>query len=535
MTNEEKIYSDDYADVVGLTGDLNGSIIESEDIYIHYIGKYSFIYVPRSTLMQNSVSSRGFEPFVMGLCQSWLTDTGIERVLEQSTLDVDGTGVLLGIIDTGINYMDSEFLFSNGSTRIAAVWDQENREGVPPSGYIYGTEFDRESINEALESGTQLSFADRNGHGTRLAKTALSASPQSELVIVKLKQAKPYLMQENLFNDTLAFESGDVMTGLDYIVNKAQELGRPVSIIIGIGTTQGAHNGVSLLEQYINELALRTGVCIVTAAGNEGLSQHHYYSSIPELSRTAELNVNGSSGFTLWLWNDFFCRMSLGITSPLGETIQPVQPVNLSESRFIMPLGSGSVSIQYRLPIDEKQLTIVTVQNPVSGIWRLNMSFSRTGLCGVDAWLPMSQFLNGSVTFVNPSTASTAVVPSTSPIAISVGGYNTSTGGIYENTGRGPNARGVLKPEFTAPAVDILGGSGTSAAAAITAGAAALLLQWGIVLGNNPSIKTEIIKTYLISGTEQPVPNSETDAEGFPNNLWGYGKINLYNTFRQIF
>ena len=147
----------------------------------------------------------------------------------------------------------------------------------------------------------------------------------------------------------------------------------------------------------------------------------------------------------------------------------------------------------------------------------------------------MSQFLNGSVTFVNPSTASTAVVPSTSPIAISVGGYNTSTGGIYENTGRGPNARGVLKPEFTAPAVDILGGGGTSAAAAITAGAAALLLQWGIVLGNNPSIKTEIIKTYLISGAEQPVPNFETDAEGFPNNLWGYGKINLYNTFRQIF
>ncbi|MBQ6555163.1 MAG: S8 family peptidase [Firmicutes bacterium] len=535
MTNEDKIYSNDYADIVGLTGDLNSSIVESEGIYIHYIGKYSFIYVPRSTLMQNSVSSRGFEPFVMGLCQSWLTDTGIERVLEQSTLGVDGTGVLLGIIDTGINYTDAEFLYPNGDTKIAAVWDQENRDGEPPAGYIYGTEFERAAINAAMENGEQLSFLDRNGHGTRLAKTALSASPRSELIAVKLKQAKPYLMSDNLFNDTLAFESGDLMAGIDYIVNKAQELGRPVSIIIGIGTTQGAHNGVSLLEQFINEISLRTGVCIVTAAGNEGLSQHHYYSSVHELSRTIELNVSGSSGFTLWLWNDFLCRMSVGASSPLGEVIQPVQPVNLSESRFIMPLGSGSVSIQYRLPVDEKQLSVVTVQNPVSGIWRLNLSFSRTGLCALDAWLPMSQFLNGSVTFINPSTASTAVVPSTAPLVISVGGYNTSTGGIYENTGRGPNARGVLKPDFTAPAADILGGSGTSASAAITAGAAALLLQWGIVLGNNPAIKTEIIKTYLISGAEQPTPNLETDAEGFPNNLWGFGKINLYNTFRQIF
>ncbi|MBQ9605289.1 MAG: hypothetical protein IJR45_07740, partial [Firmicutes bacterium] len=196
MTNEDKIYSNDYADIVGLTGDLNSSIVESEGIYIHYIGKYSFIYVPRSTLMQNSVSSRGFEPFVMGLCQSWLTDTGIERVLEQSTLGVDGTGVLLGIIDTGINYTDAEFLYPNGDTKIAAVWDQENRDGEPPAGYIYGTEFERAAINAAMENGEQLSFLDRNGHGTRLAKTALSASPRSELIAVKLKQAKPYLMSD---------------------------------------------------------------------------------------------------------------------------------------------------------------------------------------------------------------------------------------------------------------------------------------------------------------------------------------------------
>ena len=171
----------------------------------------------------------------------------------------------------------------------------------------------------------------------------------------------------------------------------------------------------------------------------------------------------------------------------------------------------------------------------MNGTWRINMNFARTGLCNVDAWLPMNQFINGSVTFLSPSTASTVTVPGTAPLLICSGGYNTATGGIYENTGRGPNTRNVIRPDLAAPAVDILGSTGTSNAAAITAGAAALLLQWGIVQGNNQGLNTDQIRTYLTAGAEQPVSNLETGLEGYPNSIWGYGKLNLYNTFRQIF
>lgn len=535
MTDEEKIYSDDYADIVALTGDLPDVLFSTDDVFVQYIDRYSVIHIPRPTLAQYGVSPRTYEPFVMGLCREWLADTGISQVLAQSTLNTDGSGVLIGIIDTGIDYEEEIFRYEGGVSRIAACWDQGDRTGRPPDGRIYGTEYSRAQITEAADNAEALPISDRNGHGTRLARIALTAAPQAELVVVKLKQAKEYLINENLFENTVAFQSSDVMTALEYVTDKAAALGRPISVIIGLGTTQGAHNGLSLLEQYVNELSLRTGVCITAAVGNEGLARRHYFSRVSELSRSIELSVENSDGVTLWLWNDYLCRASVGVISPLGETVQPIQPVSQSKSSFNLPLGSGSVSIEYRLPIGEKQLSIITLQTPVSGIWRINLSFSRTWLCSVDAWLPMESFLSGSVTFLSPSTATTAVVPSTAPLILSVGGYNSNTGGIYENTGRGPNTRGVVRPDLTAPAVDIYGFDGTSTAAAITGGAAALLLHWGIVLGNDPAITTDTIKTYLIAGAEQPIRNIETGTEGFPNNIWGYGKLNLFNTFRQIF
>ncbi|MBQ9519673.1 MAG: S8 family peptidase, partial [Firmicutes bacterium] len=429
----------------------------------------------------------------------------------------------------------SEFIYPTGETRIAACWDQEDRTGTPPEGRAYGSEISRTEINRALESNTPLALNDPTGHGTRLALTALAAAPNAELAIVKLKKAKPYLTEENKLEDSAAYQSGDLMTGLDFIFKKARELGRPVSVIIGMGTSQGAHNGLSLLERYIDTLAGRTGICISAAAGNEGLARHHYGARPVEDRDTIEIAAENSSGFTIWLWNDYLCRTSVGITTPLNEIVRPLQPVNMGYSKFDPPLGSGSISVLYHFPVAEKQLSVITVGRPVNGIWRLNLSFSRTGICAVDAWLPTNRLLSGNVTFVTPATAETLTVPATAPRLMTIGGYNGNTGGVYEFTGRGPNSQGILKPDFTAPAVDVSGSSGTSLGAAVTAGAAALLMQWGIVDGNDPRMRTEIIKAYLIAGTEQPTQNLESGGEAFPNNLWGYGRINLYNTFRRIF
>ena len=534
MTDEEKIYSNEYADIVALTGDIPA--YENADIYTQYVDAgYAITHIPQELLNTVNIYPQGFEPFVLSPAQNYLSDAGISQVLSQNTLGVDGSGVLIGIVDTGINYALPEFIYPNGETRIAACWDQEDRTGTPPEGRIYGSEISRAEINAALEGGDPLSLNDPTGHGTRLALTALGAAPNAELAIVRLKKAKPYLTEENKLDESSAYQSSDLMTGLEYITAKARELGRPISVIVGMGTSQGAHNGLSLLERYIDSLAGRTGICVSVAAGNEGLSRHHYNARPTEEKDIIEIAVENSLGFTVWLWNDYLCRTSVGITTPLNEIVRPLQPVNMSFSTFNPPLGSGSISVLYHFPIAEKQLSVVTVNRPANGIWRLNLSFSRTGICSIDAWLPTDRLLSGNVTFVSPSTAETLTVPSTAPLLMTVGGYNGNTGGVYEFTGRGPNSQGVLKPDFTAPAVDVSGGSGTSLGAAVTAGAAALLMQWGIVDGNDPRMKTEIVKAYLIAGTEQPTQNLEAGGEAFPNNLWGYGRINLYNTFRRIF
>ena len=534
MTDEEKVYSNEYADIVARTGDLPS--LTDEDVFAEYVdGRYAILHIPRSLLAAEGIFTQGYEPYVLSLASDYRADAGIDRVLAQSTLGVDGSGVLIGVVDTGINYTAPEFIYPNGTTRIAACWDQSDRSGTPPAGRVYGSEISRGEINAALETEVPLALDDPTGHGTRLASAALGCAPSAELLVVKLKRAKPYIMEENLFEETLAFQTNDLMTGIDYIVTKAQQLGRPVSVVIGLGTSQGAHIGLSIVERYINSVSSRTGVSIAAAIGNEGLSQHHYYAKPEKERHTIEIAVENSTGFTLWLWNDYLCRTSVGATTPLSEVIQPVQPVNMAFSRFMPALGSGEVSILYHFPVNEKQLTAVTVKNPVNGIWRLDLVFSRTNICGVDCWLPTDRLLNGRVVFVGPSTATTATVPSTAQLVMTVGGYNGNTGGIYEFSGRGPNAQGLLKPEFTAPSVDVLGASGTSMGAAVTAGAAALLLQWGIVNGNDIRMKTEIIKAYLIAGTQQPVRNLEAGSEDFPNDLWGYGRINLYNTFGRIF
>ena len=189
MTDEEKIYSDEYADIVALTGDLPN--YENPDIYTQFIGgDYAVAHIPRSLLDSLGLYPQGFEPFVLSPAQDYLSDAGISQVLSQNTLGVDGSGVLIGIADTGINYAAPEFIYPDGETRIAACWDQEDRTGTPPDGRIYGSEITREEINAALENDLPLSLDDPTGHGTRLAQTAISAAPNAELVIVKLKKAK---------------------------------------------------------------------------------------------------------------------------------------------------------------------------------------------------------------------------------------------------------------------------------------------------------------------------------------------------------
>ena len=158
-----------------------------------------------------------------------------------------GKDVLVAVLDSGIDYANMDFRNSDGTTRIVSIWDQ-TIQGVPPRGYALGTEYSREEINEALmtndsmEMRRLLPVTDTSGHGTAVTGIAAGngrgsgvryrgVATESELIIVKLGRPR-----EEGFPRTT-----ELMMGLNYVVEKALELGKPVAVNISIGNTYGSH------------------------------------------------------------------------------------------------------------------------------------------------------------------------------------------------------------------------------------------------------------------------------------------------------
>ena len=143
---------------------------------------------------------------------------------------LSGAGVLAAVIDSGIDYENRAFRNADGTTRIKYLWDQ-TVVGNPPEGYARGTEYTEADINQALKTGMRIPTIDVSGHGTAVAGIVADIAYDSELLIVKMG-----VPREEGFPRTT-----ELMQGIDYVVRKAIELGRPVAINISFGNTYGAH------------------------------------------------------------------------------------------------------------------------------------------------------------------------------------------------------------------------------------------------------------------------------------------------------
>lgn len=561
-STEDAIYSNDYLDLVIEYNDSVRRFIEdNESVRVCNIlqDRYVIINIQRGDyerLMQlggrNLIS---LEPFLMGLTDSAaLTASGITAVQNQPYLGLRGQGILIGIVDTGIDYKNPAFIYEDGTSKIYSIWDQTIR-GNAPEGFCYGVEYTQEQINEALsaeESYNIVQTTDESGHGTALASICASrelndinfigAAPDSEIIVVKLKGAKPYLRQQKFIPENVyAYESSDLMQGIEYIMAAANRARRPVSICLGLGTNEGGHSGNSYLEEYVSLAASRTGVCISCAVGNEANKQHHAMINFERsnTSKDIELRISeNESGVPVYIWSYLPDEISISITSPLGEKVERIYSSSNYYQSFNLTLGNTIVQIQIYLPVlnEYSQLIIVNLVRPSPGTWKITI-YSEINLIGyVHAWLPMDGFVNKDTIFLTPEPMYTITLPSTSRRVMSVGGYNQLDGSIYVGSGRGPTRLGVLTPYFCAPAVGVealnMRGltslTGTSAAAAITAGAAALMLEWGFVRGNDYSLNTTRIITNFIRGTNQ------RENEIYPNNIWGFGTLDLYATFQSI-
>ena len=505
-------------------------------------------------------------------CYGLMDTTAVEAIGATAVsnlpgLNLKGREVLIGFVDTGIEYTNPLFINRDGTTRIEYIWDQNQEvEGDGNKVFGFGAEFSREDINEAIKTDSPYDLVpttDSNGHGTFLASVAAGGedtnnnftgvAPESKLIVVKLKEAKSNLKEAMLINeDAVCYSEDDIMLGIKYLINKAVILDRPLVICLGLGTSQGDHNGNTNLEIYLNTLSNLRGVCVVSPVGNELGTGIHFSGNnrinMSEAFEDMEISVGEEDrGFVMELWGNAPGLLSVEVLSPTGERISGGNPVrdNREELQFVFE-GSRVVIDNYVVDsYSGDQLVVLKFINPTSGIWTVRVR-ETSGIIGggFDAWLPIQEFRNSRTIFVRSDPNVTICSPGNGEGGITVAGYNHTNNALYVNSGRGYTRKGRIKPDVTAPSVEVYGAfaigrrvreeslfttrSGSSVGAALTAGGVALIMEWGLVDGNNPGMSLQVIKQMLIRGTDK-VADTE-----YPNPSWGWGVVDILGSFDVI-
>lgn len=483
--------------------------------------------------------------------------SGITRIQNQPYIPLTGNGIAVAIIDSGIDYTNPLFRNNDGTTRIARIWDQTIQSNNPPKNFSYGTEYTSEDINLALTSETpleQLPSTDTEGHGTFISGIVagnedvenrfIGAAFNATIIVVKLKPAKKYLRELFLISETAtAYQEDDIMAALTYARLAAFQLNDiPLSVCLPLGTNSGAHLGISPLAVYCNNLNRLYQTVISVAAGNEGNARHHYSADLEPSNTYHDIEINVASqeqGFSLELWGSSPTSHDLIIQSPSGERqeIFLTPPYSTQTINFIFI--NTTIYVNFFLIENQsgKQLIFFRFISPAPGLWKFQIRNNNPYKTSIQMWLPVTSFLSGDTYFLRPSPFVTVTEPGNADDIISVAAYDYRDDSIYINSSRGFSADNTIVPTLTAPGVNIKGPglngryttrSGTSIAAAHTCGAAALFLEWAILLQNAPLINGIGVKNYLIRGTRR------SPALEYPNQEWGYGILDLYQVFESL-
>ena len=447
-----------------------------------------------------------------------------------------GRGVLVAVIDSGISYFSQDFRRADGTTRIRYLWDQ-----------VLGREFDEAQINEALLTGSRqraqslVPSIDASGHGTAVAGIAAGGggtggsayagvARESDLLVVRLGTPRA-----DSFPRTT-----ELMRALTCVVNKALELQMPVAVNLSFGNTYGAHNGTSLLERFLDNISEIGRNVICVGSGNEGASGGHVSGNVLSGEAREELIVGGyESGLNVQLWKEYTDRFEVTLMSPSGErftvdTDRPGKQVwRLGRTKILLYNGEPAPYLTAQeiyfalLPAEEGRYID-------GGVWTFALVPLRTVTGGYTFYLPSETVRNESTRFVRPTPDVTLTIPSTASRVVTVGAYDPRYEAYADFSGRGYPGQGrpadsFVKPDLVAPGVGVTapdrdGGytavTGTSFAAPYVTGAAALLMQWGIVEGHDPYLYGEKVKAYLRKGA-QPIRGETV----YPNARVGYGSL----------
>lgn len=481
----------------------------------------------------------------------------INQVKINPYLNLTGRQVLVALLDTGINYLNREFIREDDTSRILGIWDQSIESERSPNTYI-GTTYTNDEINQAIQAQLKgedpyaiVPSRDEVGHGTEMAGIIGARGYNGEMqgvandcdfVVIKLLETPSYkkVLRENNLPIVPVYNNTEILAGVEYARQAARQYNRPLIVYFGVGSNEGSHDGYNITARYITNLAGRTGTVYVAGTGNQGNAEGHVRRFLNNVGEVVTVEMNMSKElrhFSFYIWVQRPSRMSLSIISPRGEeTGFLVNQIDSVTTRNFYLIDT-QLKVQGYDPesLTGHQVFILYFDNIKPGIWKFKLRGDIVSNGRVDIWLPPREVLPEGTRFLEPNPENTLTIPSTARDIVSVAHYNGDTNAIMAESGKGFDTNRFVRPDIATVGTNILtisrdGNrvipvSGSSVATAVVAGASALLIQWGLIDQNDISISSGKARSLFIYGAERD-PGTI-----YPNEAFGYGKMDLQEIF----
>ncbi|AOR23594.1 S8 family peptidase [Clostridium taeniosporum] len=471
-----------------------------------------------------------------------------------SPLNLKGKGVNIGIIDTGIDYLCEEFMDENGNTRIEYIWDQtinSDNDDVP-----FGSVYSKDKINEAIQAYNNgnspyeiVPTKDEIGHGTNMAgiiggtgknPNLRGVVPECNFVVVKLLE--DYSFKEQFNVKVPVFNITAIFSAMEYLYRYYLNAFKPIVIYLPLGSNLGSHTGNDILEKYLETISSNNGIAIVTGTGNERNKMSHASRIMTNNNQIRSIEIDVSPEETdLWveIWVDSPNVVSLDVISPSGENTGIMTPLINSVEFYTFIFEKTSIRVNYYLPEEftGDELIRIRFYNIQQGIWKLRLTGNSILYATINAWIPQEGIKHGSTHFSWSDPYGTITNPGNSEYLITAAAYNQNNNNIVNYSGMAFTSNYENKIDVAAGGVNALTVApnnktaivnGTSVAAAVLAGACAMLFEWGIVLGNYPYMYSQSMKSFLARGTTKRI------GDIYPNPQWGYGILNIVTMFQNM-